>query len=483
LLKIKKILIFDTLIDDIENSITTLRSFPDALVTRSLCKSEIAYIEFVVKNQKFVTPYDIVRLYEILNLFDFRNDIVNEPTVNKDGCEVIDNLIMNYSEKILERFRLHAEYNVESVPGCIGTLDIFLVLRDILDEDQVTFTFEAGDEEDIFQKLNSVKLLQSVYDDYFFEYVRLNQTLWNNSKFIDVDLDTMWNLIRYSLDANLLNVTAKKVSKSSVDELKDQLEMTLRDYESKLQNCQSDLETQILNSTIDGIRMQLNELGKEQDKSMTTHVDNRKKIIDRNLKEVFKFYASIQLSYLQHGGNFAGAKDAAGRMSLGEWMKFCGDFGVTKLVENHTNSPDRNADKVAARKRKIQVNYLHKIYKSETKGIYGIDQASFKSILEEVALKYPSCNGSNEQKTTEFFENIELNHPDIKNKMHGLKTAFYFSLPGPNMVAKRVGQDALAEKKAFSVLDKVRIPNGKVNQAVFNRYPFPSNPQGFTRNQ
>jgi hypothetical protein len=178
---------------------------------------------------------------------------------------------------------------------------------------------------------------------------------------------------------------------------------------------------------------------------------------------------------LQHGGNFAGAKDAAGRMSLGEWMKFCGDFGVTKLVENHTNSPDRNADKVAARKRKIQVNYLHKIYKSETKGIYGIDQASFKSILEEVALKYPSCNGSNEQKTTEFFENIELNHPDIKNKMHGLKTAFYFSLPGPNMVAKRVGQDALAEKKAFSVLDKVRIPNGKVNQAVFNRYPFPSN--------
>jgi len=53
--------------------------------------------------------------------------------------------------------------------------------------------------------------------------------------------------------------------------------------------------------------------------------------------------------------------------------------------------------------------------------------------------------------------------------MHGLKTAFYFSCPGPNLQAQRVGQDAHAEKKAFSVLEKVRIPNGKVNQAVFNR--------------
>lgn len=171
-------------------------------MTRSLCKSEIAYIDFVVKNQKFVTPYDIMRLYEILNLFDFRNDLVNEPTTNKDAGEVIDNLIMNYSDKILERFRLHTEYNVESVSGCIGTSDIFLVLRDILDEDQVKFTFEAGDQEDIFQKMNSFKLFQRVYDDYFFDYVRLNRTLYGNSKFIDVDLDTMWNLIRYSLDAN-----------------------------------------------------------------------------------------------------------------------------------------------------------------------------------------------------------------------------------------------------------------------------------------
>ena len=73
-----------------------------------MLRSEIGYLEFVTKNQKFVTPYDIVRLYEILNLFDFRNDHVNEPVLNKDAAEVIDNLIMNFSDRILEKFKLHA---------------------------------------------------------------------------------------------------------------------------------------------------------------------------------------------------------------------------------------------------------------------------------------------------------------------------------------------------------------------------------------
>ena len=343
-----------------------------------------------------------------------------------------------------------------------------LVLGDILSEDQVKFTFEANDSEDIFVKVNSFKKLLRIYDVYFFDYLRLNRSLYVNSKFVDIDLETMWNMVRYLLDSELLHVAGKK-NKSSVDDLKAQLERTLRDYENKLQNCQSDLEKQILNSTIDGIRMQLLAIDTEQDKPVVAQIDNKKRMIDRNMKEVFKFYASIQLSYLQHNGSFGGAKDAANRMSLGEWMKFCNDFGVSKIVENHQSSPDENVDKVQARKRRIQVNYLHRIFKNETKGIYGIDQKSFVSIMKEVALKYPPCNGSNDQKIEEFFENLELNHPDIKRKMHGLKTAFYFSCPGPNLQPQRVGQDALAEKKAFSVLEKVRIPNGKVNQAVFNR--------------
>jgi len=55
--------------------------------------------------------------------------------------------------------------------------------------------------------------------------------------------------------------------------------MTLRNYEEKLMNCQSEMEKQIIKGTIDGIKMQLSEIDKENESSKiaSSHANDRKK--------------------------------------------------------------------------------------------------------------------------------------------------------------------------------------------------------------
>ena len=101
----EELFIFNDLIEDIKDSVENLRSFQNAMVNQGLFKSEIGYIEFISKNQVFLSCYDIVRLYEILNIFDFHINYDNEPIINKDGNEIIDNLIMNNTDLILEKFK------------------------------------------------------------------------------------------------------------------------------------------------------------------------------------------------------------------------------------------------------------------------------------------------------------------------------------------------------------------------------------------
>ena len=127
-----------------------------------------------------------------------------------------------------------------------------------------------GDTEDIFDKSLSFKDLLHVYDQYFFDYLRLFREIYSDSKNINVDMDQMWNLIRYLINAKLIYIKSKndkKGVKSSVGDLKAELERTLRNYEEKLADCQSDVERQVLKNTIDGLKMQLSEIGKELDTS------------------------------------------------------------------------------------------------------------------------------------------------------------------------------------------------------------------------
>jgi len=104
---------------------------------------------------------------------------------------------MNYSDNILEKFKEHSYISEESehfdTTGqallstiknerykkkklTICTMDIFLVLSDILDEDQIKIYLSVSDlnsgKNDIFQKPCSFRDLQKAYNNYFFQYLR-----------------------------------------------------------------------------------------------------------------------------------------------------------------------------------------------------------------------------------------------------------------------------------------------------------------------
>jgi len=135
-------------------------------------------------------------------------------------------------------------------------------------------------------------------------------------------------------------------------------------------------------------------------------------------------------------------------MSLGEWMKFCNDFNLTKLIDEHNSSLEER-DRIKQRQKKVQFNPLHKIYKNVSLGIKGIDMKDFHNLIISVAKTYPITRGSSGEKIDKFYDKIGISDPNTKKKMHGMKTHFYFALPGPNLCAQKVGKDAEKERNAL----------------------------------
>ena len=142
--------------------------------------------------------------------------------------------------------------------------------------------------------------------------------------------------------------------KTSKDSLQDQLVNTLEIYERKIQNTKDSKKIDILNGIIDGLRLQMGKIGKS--KPRPSSKDPIEVIYDRNLKEIFKHYACLQYTHLQNNSLFDGALDASNRMSIGEWMKFCSDFGITKIVDE-IESERQDPDRVKFRTSAVQVPF------------------------------------------------------------------------------------------------------------------------------
>jgi len=152
-------------------------------------------------------------------------------------------------------------------------------------------------------------------------------------------------------------------------------------------------------------------------------------------------------------------------MSIGEWMKFASDFKIQNYIDKYEAE---NMDE-KQKKYKVQISFLKRAFNMETTGLKGINFRSFVDLLGQIATKYPMATGSEADKIDALYDNLGFANDSFREKMHGMKTAFYNGLPGPNMCAQRVGMDAHAEKKAFSRLDKIKIPNADVNKGVFTR--------------
>jgi hypothetical protein len=95
------------------------------------------------------------------------------------------------------------------------------------------------------------------------------------------------------IDAKLLfvSIQAEKFEKkSSKDSLQDQLINTLEIYERKIQNTKDPKKIEILKGIIDGLKVQLAKAANA--KKQLTSREPIEVIYERNLKEIFKHYAS-----------------------------------------------------------------------------------------------------------------------------------------------------------------------------------------------
>ena len=299
----QQLLVFESLIADIQTGVSELRDFQNKPVTSGLLKSEIGFIDFMVNTQKFVSFEDILRLYAILNIFDYKNNFVDEPETNKEANRIFDTYLMNNADIVNEAWNTHANY--EGAANQLGTLDISLFLRDMQVDDKIIFYCDNGDSEDIFSRENSFKLLLKDCDKYYFDYLGMSHSLYKNSKYVDVTQNQLWDMIRFFLNSKILFVVSKGEKRTTIDELRSELERTLAAYETKLASNPSQVEQHIQKGTIDGLKIQIAELDKEEEKGPNKTIDNKKRLYEKNLKECFYFYSKQQLTHLQ-SNTFAG---------------------------------------------------------------------------------------------------------------------------------------------------------------------------------
>jgi hypothetical protein len=157
-------------------------------------------------------------------------------------------------------------------------------------------------------------------------------------------------------------------------------------------------------------------------------------------------------------------------MSIGEWMKFCSDFGVAKIVDDFDDER-KNPDRVKFRTSAVQVPFLQKIYKGEGQGGKGILHEAFVKILSTVAKNYPIIDKNKPAKELlwAFYNEIGIDSSEIKTKMGSMKTQFFSQQRADPSGIHCVGSEWQKKRRALKRVAIVKQPNPQINKEVFNR--------------
>jgi hypothetical protein len=157
-------------------------------------------------------------------------------------------------------------------------------------------------------------------------------------------------------------------------------------------------------------------------------------------------------------------------MSIGEWMKFCSDFGVAKIVDGF-DDVGKGADRVKYRTSAVQVPYLQKIYKCEGQGGKGILYEAFVKILTTIAKNYPIIekNKPARELIWAFYNEIGIDSTEIKTKMGSMKTQFFSQQRADPSGIHCVGSEWKKKRRDLKRVAIVKQPNGNINKEVFTR--------------
>lgn len=202
--------------------------------------------------------------------------------------------------------------------------DIVIIMREYFgDESSFTFYLDEKDSENIFDKVNSLKILLKQIDVFFFEIIRADKKLYENSKYVSMSFNLFWSILQYLLDSKAITLGSNLPKNDDFGELRSELEGTLKDYENKLFHCRSDIERKIISDTINGIKRQLSAMKIQDDDEHSVIKKEESRL--KKLREIFEFYSKQQKN-AKKDQTFEYYNKELASMSVGEWIKFCKDF-------------------------------------------------------------------------------------------------------------------------------------------------------------
>jgi len=318
---------------------------------------------------------------------------------------------------------------------------------------------EKADEETVpLKRDNSQEFILNQLHTYFFEYLGLNQIMHHKASLVDINFDFFWNIVYYFLETKIFSYLYTRRPENASLDTKETLKRTLEEYKQKLADSTDPQVQTALKHTIDFLQQQIDKLERPEEKAankLREQQGNWKKA----LKEIFLFY-SKQQKVAKKDKTFDNYKDELTNMSVGEWLRFCKDFGLNPQHWEKREVDQKVKEKIDMLAKEVNNHTLNSVYKLESMGNLGIGYDSFEKILKKVCLKLSDVYGFEEEKLFDAFSRMGLLDGQYKDRMRMINKPFFNALHYPSMQPF---------KKEDNITFKVKVPNALKNQEVFNR--------------
>jgi len=238
--------------------------------------------------------------YACIIIIFFLNHPLNVANFELDyqaNKKLLDDLINKHRAQWRE---VYNDRLLEEGQTTIAIFDCFTVLQECFYIDQIDLMERASDPEDFFQSVGSYKRLFSLAEDYF-----LNE---KNASPVDFDIkektlsfDECLELLYYWIKTDEYVVLIDNRVKDDTGAVKKALLATIENYEQMLQDAKSDIEKQVLQTTVDTLYKKLEELengavGGQEPKMSEAEIKRREQKRKRAFKEIFYFYCTQQIN-------------------------------------------------------------------------------------------------------------------------------------------------------------------------------------------
>lgn len=329
-------------------------------------------------------------------------------------------------------------------------------------------------------KMQQLKRTQEHYksfkeglQEFFFSYMKLNPLMQESLGAVPVSWDFFWYSLYFMIETGKVHFSYEKYKSEATEDAKSSLKKTLMEYQDKLKETTNPQVEEALKHTIDHLQKQILTLEKPEHKAASRLLELQRDW-KKALKEIFMFY-SKQQKVLTNTKTFDNYKEECTNLSVGEFLKFCRDFGLNPqhwdwrsgLDGSEANHPNRmiaepkNQQIVKKLAKELNNVTLSSIYKLEALGNLGIGYDSFEKIVKKVAVKISEVYGFEEEKLLDVFTKLGLLDGAFTQKMKTISKPFINGLQHPIFSPFKKPEDTTPVP--------VKLPNFKANQQVFAR--------------